>query len=248
MKHNIGNIYKTNLDGDVELIQKVNSRVVRVRFLNTGFEREVNLANLVAGKCRDYTVTSRRYTEIKYPNTIHSSNSCGDFIMLEKDVHQCKIQFIQTGYTTSALYVNVIVGKIKDPYYPSTHGIGYLGEFKKPSYYKQASQLWRNMMKRCYSEVDKKGYYGKGVSVDSRWLCFANFLEDLPKLENFELWLNGQHTNADKYNLDKDFLCPGNKIYSREVCMFLPDSLNKGLTSRTLKDKWTEINDFCLRK
>lgn len=230
-KHNIGNIYKTNRDGDVILLNKV-GKVATVRFINTGYERDVDIQNLVAGKCRDYTITERKYTTKEYPNVLMSSNNTGDFILLEKDGKDCVVQFVETGYTTKANWENLKNGKIRDPYFKSCYGCGYQGEYDKKYYTKQADQLWRNMLKRCYSEKDPRGYFGKGVTVDERWLCFANFQEDLPQLENFELWVNAHKNSTEKYNLDKDYLVEGNKVYSREVCMFLPESFNKSLGSK----------------
>jgi hypothetical protein len=137
------------------------------------------------------------------------------------------VQFYDTGSTRKALIDNVRVGKVRDPYAKSVYDVGYIGEHKKPTYYPQAKQLWQNMMKRCYSTKDIRGYAWKGTKVDDRWLCFSNFLEDLPKLDNFDLWLKGQKSGADKYNLDKDFKFPDNNVYSREACMFVTDFENK---------------------
>lgn len=244
MKHTVGNIYKTNLDGDVELISK-NGKVATVRFLNTGFEREVAMANLTAGKCRDYTITERVYSETTYPYELIESNSSGPFIVLEKTSKGCIVQFIETGYTKKALWENAKIGKVGDPYSTSVHGHGYLGEYEHLPYWKQAKQLWQNMLKRCYCASDPRGYYGKGVSVETRWLCFANFLEDISSIENFELWLTGQKDSLEKYNLDKDYLYKDNKVYSKETCIFLPESLNKSMTSRT--NKWAGHYESCLR-
>lgn len=157
---------------------------------------------------------------------VYTSNSGLDFIILSKEGKQCIIQFLETGSTRKANIDNIKVGKVRDLYAVSTYGEGYDGEFKKNSYWKQAKQLWRNMMKRCYCEKDTRGYYGE-VTVCARWKCFSNFLEDLPKLENFKAWLEGQNTNATKYNLDKDFKVKGCKIYSLDTTMFVEESLNK---------------------
>lgn len=233
MKHEIGNIYKTNTDGDVILLDK-KGRIAKIRFINTGYEREVNIDNLVAGKARDYTIVDRSRLQTEYPNTLMQSNNYGDFILLEKKGSQCVIQFVETGYTTNALWENLKNGKIRDPYKKSNYGVGYIGEYKITHYTEQAKQLWKNMLKRCYSTKDDRGYFGR-VTVDDRWLCFANFLTDLPSLENFDLWLEGYKESNIKYNLDKDFKIAGNKVYSREACMFLDESFNKSYTSRNLK-------------
>lgn len=229
-KHIVGNIYQTNVDGCVELLER-NGKSARVRFLDTGYETNVLLSNLVAGKCRDYSITNRTYTKKEYPNTIHSSNGSGDFILLEKQGKKCVIKFVTTGFVTTALWDNLKVGKVKDPYFKSCYGVGHLGEFKKVAYWKQAKQLWRNMLRRCYNEKGVSSYTKKGVTVDDRWLCFADFLEDLPKLDNFEFWLSAHNGKTEKYDLDKDYRIKGNTVYSRDACMFLPQSVNRSIWS-----------------
>lgn len=229
-KHIVGNIYQTNVDGCVELLER-NCKSARVRFLDTGYETNVLLSNLVAGKCRDYSITNRTYTKKEYPNTLHSSNGSGDFILLEKQGKKCIIRFVTTGFVTTALWDNLKVGKVKDPYFKSCYGVGHLGEFKKVAYWKQAKQLWRNMLRRCYNETGVSSYTKKGVTVDDRWLCFADFLEDLPKLDNFEFWLSAHNGKTEKYDLDKDYRIKGNTVYSRDACMFLPQSVNRSIWS-----------------
>lgn len=141
-----------------------------------------------------------------------------------KGTHKMQsVLFSNTGTIINAIKVNVDAGKVKDPYEPSRYGVGYDGFFKKSKpYWKQAKQLWGNMLKRCYCEKDKNGYYGR-VIVCKRWLCFSDFLDDLEKLPNFNEWLN----SSTKYNLDKDLIYSGNKVYSQKTCMFVEESVNK---------------------
>lgn len=156
----------------------------------------------------------------------YTNNAGHKLKVFAKRGKKVKIQFVNTGYTTEAYIDNVKAGNVTDPYEISVYGIGYIGEFERVSYWRQAKQLWNNMMKRCYSEKDPRGYFGKAF-VDARWRCFANFLEDLPKLENFNEWLKGQEDGAIKYNLDKDLMFEGNKTYSRDMCMFVTEFENK---------------------
>lgn len=163
------------------------------------------------------------------------SNSGKSFYILSREGKACVIQFVETGYTRTANIDNVKAGKVRDMYATSVYGVGYYGEFKKVPYWKQAKQLWQNMLKRCYCEADKRGYYGKGVTVDPRWHCFANFLEDISKLKNFNFWLQGQNGSAEKYNLDKDLLVPGCKVYSKTTCQFITESENKAFGGKNGK-------------
>ena len=80
--------------------------------------------------------------------------------------------------------------------------------------------LWRAMIERCYSEyrLKLKPTY-QNCKVCEKWLKLSGFVEDLPKIKNYELWLN----NKGKYSLDKDLLQSENKnkIYSLETCQFV---------------------------
>jgi hypothetical protein len=142
------------------------------------------------------------------------------------------IRFEETGYTRIVYKYNAEKGKVRDLYKPSFCGIGYQGEFKKISYWKQARRLWENMLKRCYDSNYKAGYYGKGYSVDKRWHCFANFLEDLPGLGNFHKWIEGFNKKRPQYNLDKDLKLINNKVYCKQYCSFVLERINKAAGAR----------------
>lgn len=175
----------------------------------------------------------------------HYANDGSEFIILDTFLKPRKnnpnlshkmwiIQFTHTGTTMTVYRDNAAKGKLKDPYKISVYGEGYLGFVDKSlPHYKQAGQLWRNMMKRCYSTKDHKGYYGRAF-VDERWKCFSNFLEDLSQLNNFDKWLKGFKSGV-KYNLDKDLTLPGNKVYSKEACQFVTEYENKSEGARNGK-------------
>jgi hypothetical protein len=225
-------VYKTNFDGEVKVISK-NGNTCEIVFLNTGYRRTANIDNVKVGKVQDHSVR-RKYTEWEDSGEVIESNSSGKATILKVRGKECIIQFEETGFIRKANTDNVRDGKVKDPYFKSCYAVGYSGEYPKVTYWKQAKQLWRNMLKRCYCQSDSRGYYGS-VTVDVRWLCFANFLEDLPELENFDLWLMGQNLNSSKYNLDKDLKIKGNKVYSREACMFISEYENKSAGARNGK-------------
>ena len=79
-------------------------------------------------------------------------------------------------------------------------------------------RIWKNMLTRCYSEKyhDKHPTY-KGCFVIEEWLDFQVFAE----------WLTSQEFYLDGYELDKDILVRGNKIYSPETCALVPYEINK---------------------
>lgn len=224
--------YESNSYGTMQVIDRA-PRKLKVRFLDSGYETWALAANVVAGKVRDEKAAEKRKEEWKPRDEEFVSNGGARGKIVSQKGKRVIVQFHDTGHTMKAYIDNVRAGKIKDPYALSVYGVACLGEVdKKPPYYKQALQLWRNMMKRCYSEKDPRGYFGQGVVVDKRWLCFANFLQDLPKLRNFDKWLQGKEKGREKYNLDKDLLIEGNKVYSKEACQFVTEFENKSAGSR----------------
>ena len=125
-------------------------------------------------------------------------------------------------------------GECKNPFYPSAHGHGYLGIDKKGNVPKTKEfkdgktvhtweyNKWQSMLKRCFDNKykEKKPTY-KDITCCNRWLCFANFLEDFEILKQEYSW-----NEDEKLNLDKDILHKGNKIYSLENCVLVPDYIN----------------------
>ena len=172
---------------------------------------------------------------------IYKNNAGDEFVVLDKkcckSVHRMKVlvKFLATGSTRWVYESNANKGKVKDFYKRTRYGIGYLGEInskKKLPYYQQAKQLWANVLKRCYCEKDTKGYHKWGTEVCPRWHCLANFIEDLPRLENFDKWLSQKRTGVN-YNLDKDFRVPGCNVYSPDTCMFIDEHTNKSEGAKT---------------
>ena len=125
-------------------------------------------------------------------------------------------------------------GQCKNPFYPSVYGYGYLGIDKesnvpKMSEFKDGKTVntwkyrkWQKMLQRCFDNKLKEKYPTyKDVTCCDRWLCFANFLEDFEILKQEYNWNEGE-----KLNLDKDILNKGNKMYSLENCILVPQRIN----------------------
>lgn len=114
--------------------------------------------------------------------------------------------------------LNGIKHRGKDVNLRDTYGIGYYGDadFKDPNY-SWLVNIWRQMIRRCYDPRCKsyKGYGAKGIHVDERWHCFANFQVDAPKLPDWVLKLE----YPDQYSLDKDILHASNR-YGPDTCMW----------------------------
>lgn len=89
------------------------------------------------------------------------------------------------------------------------------GEISKSTLTSYIYSRWRSMLYRCYSGKCP-GY--EGVTVCEEWLTFSNF----------EKWMKEQmkYIDLSDRQLDKDVLVPGNKVYSRKTCHFVPRRVN----------------------
>lgn len=129
-------------------------------------------------------------------------------------------------------YGNFKCGTISNPYDKTVWNIGYMGEGKYNSKdYSLAYRKWNTMLKRCYDP-----YY---LNVRPTYRdCFV--CEEWHNFQNFAKWWeeNYYEVEGDRMELDKDILIKGNKIYSPEACMIVPNKINilfaKGDTKKKL--------------
>ena len=122
-----------------------------------------------------------------------------------------------------ATYQSFKNGKIKCPYEPSIYGVGYLGEGKyvatENGKHKKEYRIWYDVLRRCYDpKVQEKYPTYKGCTVENYLLNFQNAAE----------WIKNNYYEVlgERMHLDKDILCKGNKVYSRETCIFVPERIN----------------------
>ena len=232
-----GNMYKNFEGASYQVIKVKSENDIFVRFLETGYECRARQHLVVSGNVRDFTkIEEERNSWVPYDEEF-VNNSGNKFKAVSRKGKKIKVEFINTGYFTEVYIDNARAGKVKDPLEISVYGVGYIGlPDKSLSYWKPAFQLWQNMMKRCYSEKDQRGYLGK-CEVDDRWKCFEHFLTDLKNLQGFQEWLDGSKNSYYSSNLDKDFYKIDNNIYSRHYCRFLPQGYNKSLGKKNKTEK-----------
>ena len=157
------------------------------------------------------------------------SKSSGDFKILKyNDSKNVEIQFLKTGYETVVQLTNIKSGKVKDRYLPSVYNVGILGS-KYPSKVNGVEtkeyMLWKDMLKRCYNDsFKKKNPTYEGCEVSDNFKSYEYFYEWCHKQIGFD---------NEGWQLDKDLLIKGNKVYSEDSCVFVPKDINLLLTKRT---------------
>ena len=157
------------------------------------------------------------------------SKSSGDFKILKyNDSGNVEIQFLETGFKATAQLTTIRSGEIKDPYLPSVCGVGVVGT----KYLSRVNGvlikeygLWQNMLRRCYSDSSKKKRPTyEGCEVSDNFLHYEYFYEWCHKQIGF---------NNEGWQLDKDLLIKGNKVYSENTCVFIPSEINLVLVKCT---------------
>ena len=143
----------------------------------------------------------------------------GDFIIVKIFSNdKILVEFVDTGYQTISYSRQVQSGCIRDGYVPTVQGIGYIGQGEFDKYNSSdAYYCWIMMLRRAYDEkYHKRQPTYKNVTVCKEWHNFQNFAE----------WFDSQEFDIG-YNIDKDLLKEGNKIYCEEYCTMIPGWLNR---------------------
>ena len=128
------------------------------------------------------------------------------------------VEFIETGYRTTAHACNIRGRKVKDKLLPKLYGVGFVGDGCHKGSIKckhtKSYKVWHSMMSRCYDASTQARYPTyKGCTVAKEWHNFQIFAE----------WFEANYIEG--YQLDKDIIGNG-KLYSPETCLFVTHAEN----------------------
>lgn len=108
------------------------------------------------------------------------------------------------------------------------YGVG-VNDRSKPSSLKSEMKkeykLWLQMLRRCYSKLYQDRFPAYvGCTVSENFKSYSYFYEWCQEQIGF---------NREAWELDKDLLRKGNKIYSEDNCLFIPREINILLLKRS---------------
>ena len=151
------------------------------------------------------------------------------------DYNGCKnvtVMFYNPPYVTKCTMGNLLTGRVANPYFPRVYGVGYIGVGKYSTKDKDVYKLWVRLMERtnCATFKSRNPSY-LDTSICDEWLNFQNFAEWCEQQPSFRV----KDNKGNSYQLDKDILVKGNKVYSTETCCFVPQSINVLLTKNDAK-------------
>lgn len=153
----------------------------------------------------------------------------GDLIVTKYVNHkEVYVKFLDTGYETKAYFGNIKKGIVKDRSVPSVLGVGIVGDelTKVDGSCLKEYSLWQRLLERCYCEkfhVKYPTYLG----------CTAS--NGFKHFKIFKSWCQQQigfgclDDKGNHFELDKDLLIKGNKVYSEDTCCFIPREINVAL-------------------
>ena len=133
---------------------------------------------------------------------------------------------------------------------PTVQGVGFagIGQYSRLTDI-VAYKTWANMINRCYNPTTHsyKPTYAD-CRVSKKWHNFQNFAR---------WYYKNYPQDGKKYQLDKDKIKPGNKVYSPENCCFISQTENTQLScqksfvlydakGRRVKSK--NISKFCEKR
>lgn len=142
--------------------------------------------------------------------------------------HNIIVEFHEPFCLVKCRMINLKRGNVKNPLKPTFYGKGYIGLGEFSSKDKRHLEIWTSVLERCYSEIcwESNPTY-KDVEVCKDWLDFQNFASWCESQKFF----NAKDDKGNLYQLDKDILVRGNRLYSPETCRFVPSCINKLLIS-----------------
>lgn len=127
-------------------------------------------------------------------------------------------------FTKMTTYQNFERGTIINPWHPTVYNNGFLGEGKYMAKVNNAStkkySIWSSILSRCYNEKERHKYSAYiDCIVCDEWLNFQTFAK----------WFDDNYYDVDdgkRMHIDKDILIKGNKVYSPDTCIFVPQRFN----------------------
>ena len=153
-------------------------------------------------------------------------NNFGSKMIITKYNNNCDIDVYFPEYDCVVKHIGYKQfkkGWLRCPYEPRCYGVGYLGEGKyKVSENGKLTKVyntWKDMLRRCYDEkYQEKHPTYNACEVCTEWHNFQAFAE----------WYENNYYEIpnEKMCLDKDILLHGNKIYSRDTCLIVPNRIN----------------------
>ena len=149
---------------------------------------------------------------------------CGElaFIVEYVDSQNITVQFKTTGELVKTWYHAFVRGKVKSHFTATVFGAGITGLepiVDENGEILSSYKCWKDMLRRCYSaKFQEKHPTYIDCRVCADWLYYPNFKKWYEE--------NYYEINNKTSQIDKDITIKGNKVYSPDTCVFVPNFIN----------------------
>ena len=158
----------------------------------------------------------------EYEGKVYPTKSYGDILVLEYiNYRDVTVKFLNTGNVRKTATSEIRKGEIRDNEAFPVYTVGIMdlpNELKRGIPPPREYSIWNGVRQRCYNE-------------NTRHLTpsyqEAEMSENFKRYSYFKDWCHNQ-IGFDQvgWQLDKDILIKGNKIYSEDTCCFVPAEIN----------------------
>ena len=173
----------------------------------------------------------------KYLNKTYTNKQGLNYKIVHYNTYYDITILFDSGYIKSATMKEVKRNAIKDKLSPSVYGVGIVGiryNTKVDGKHTTEYGTWKNMLRRCYSEKGRHKFQSyDDCTVSENFKKYSYFYEWV----NTQVGFNSVDDMGNIFQLDKDLLSKGNKIYSETTCVFLPLEINIALAIKDSKHK-----------
>ena len=160
--------------------------------------------------------------KVEYEGRVFKTNNYGDVVVLEyNNARDVTIKFLNTGNIRKTGTPELRNGEIRDNEAFPIYKVGVMdipNELRRGQPHPREYSIWNGVRQRCYNENIRHltpSYQGVEMS------------ENFKKYSYFKEWCNKQvGFDQEGWQLDKDILVKGNKLYSEDTCCFVPPEIN----------------------
>lgn len=216
-----GQIFKTNLCGNVEVLKYHDALNVEVIFLDYGIIKKVDSRALRKG-----SISIRKgFYGIGDTFKLNTGGTARVVEYRNYDNAWVVFEGYENNVCVKTKIDTLLRGQLSNPYHPTYYGKGYLdfADTKTATGDSRRSyRVWQGILTRCYGECHTpegmwKLYGGRGVTVCKDWYSYYNFKQWYESFEN---------SDNSLYAIDKDLRVLGSKEYSPSNCSLVYYKIN----------------------
>ena len=156
--------------------------------------------------------------KLEYEGKVYPTNRCGDVVVVEYIAsNRVLIRFLNTNNERFVGISELKKGEVRD----NDTYFGFMdipNELRRGIPHPREYIIWNGIRQRCYNENARHlNPTYKDVTMSDNFLIYSYFKD----------WCNKQiGFDQEGWELDKDILNKGNKIYSEDTCCFVPREIN----------------------